>query len=311
MRILFMGTPGFAVPCLEKLIADGHEVCGVFTQPDKPRGRGLLLCPTPVKEAALRSGIAVYQPEGFKNVQSVKIITSFNPQVIVVVAYGRILPETVLNIPALGCINVHASLLPKYRGAAPIQRAVIDGEEVTGLATMYMAKGLDTGDIILSEELLIGQNETFGELQDRMMLLGANLLSKTLELIESGNAPRIVQDDAAFTYAKMIEKADCIIDFKKSAQQVHNLVRGLSPSPSANTIICGIVLKVHKTEITPLKSDKPAGIVIKADADGIFVKCGDGTVIKFTQVQALGGKRMAAADYLRGHSIKEGCRFGG
>jgi methionyl-tRNA formyltransferase len=306
-----MGTPDFAVPSLEKIIDDGHEVAAVFTQPDKPRGRGHHLMPTPVKEIALRHGIAVYQPLTLKDDAVLSLISGINPDCIVVVAYGRILPETVLKAPKLGCINVHASLLPRYRGAAPIQWAVISGEKVTGNTTMFMAKGLDTGDIILQEETKIGQNETSGELRLRLMESGALLLSKTLTLLAQGKAPREVQSDGQSNYASMIDKEMAKIDWKQSATIIHNLVRGMNPQPTAFTIFNGLPFKILETRITDkiCASGNP-GTVAEVGREGIYVCCGENETLLLTQVQAQGGKKMAAGDYVLGHGIKTGTVFG-
>ena len=300
MRILFMGTPEFAVPCLEQMAKEGHEICGVFTQPDKRSGRGMTLRKPAVKIAAESLGISVHQPEGLKNDGVIDTIRALAPEAIVVTAYGRILPEAVLNIPPLGCINVHASLLPAYRGAAPMQWAVINGEKVTGITTMYMAKGLDTGDMILKEETPIGDNETFGELYDRLQEIGARLLLRTLDLIAKGEAPRTAQGNEGATYAPMIDNAVSMIDFRKTAQQVHNLVRGLSPFPGAASALNGMPVKIYETKLTDIVSDCPPGTIARSD-EGIGVYCGDGRQIIITQIQQKSGKKMSATDYLNGH----------
>lgn len=310
MRIIFMGTPEFAVPSLEKIISDGHEVTAVFTQPDKPKGRGYHLTPPPVKEAALNHGIKVYQPLTLKDDETMSIISEIAPDCIVVVAYGRILPQSVLEIPKYGCINVHASLLPRYRGAAPIQWSVINGEEETGVTTMFMAKGLDTGDMILKGKTKIGENETFGELHDRLMEIGAETLSKTLALLKDGKAPREKQDDEQSNYASMIDKNIAKINWSNSAQSIHNLIRGLNPMPAAFTELNGKMLKIHESRLTVETSDAKAGEVTNSGKDGIYVCCGDGKVLLITRVQAQGGKRMSAADFVRGHGIKPDMVFG-
>lgn len=310
MRIIFMGTPEFAVPSLEKIISDGHEVMAVFTQPDKPKGRGYHLTPPPVKTAALNHGIKVYQPLTLKDEGTISVIRDIAPDCIVVVAYGRILPQSVLEIPKYGCVNVHASLLPRYRGAAPIQWSVINGEAETGVTTMFMAKGLDTGDMILKGKTKIGENETFGELHDRLMEIGAETLSKTLSLLKDSAAPREKQDDGQSNYAPMIDKNVAKIDWSKQANSIHNLVRGLNPAPAAFTELNGKMLKIHETRLTGETSNLKAGVVTDSGKDGIHVCCGDGKVILITHVQAQGGKRMSAADFVRGHGIKPGEVFG-
>lgn len=310
MRIIFMGTPDFAVPSFEKIIADGHEVAAVFTQPDKPRGRGHHLMPTPVKEIALKHGIAVYQPLTLKDDEVLSLISGIKPDCIVVVAYGRILPVAVLETPKLGCINVHASLLPRYRGAAPIQWAVINGEKVTGNTTMFMAKGLDTGDIILKEETNIGENETSGELRLRLMESGALLLSKTLMLLAQGKAPREVQNDEQTNYASMIDKEMAKIDWKQPAAVIHNLVRGMNPQPTAFTVFNGLPFKIIETRLTDKASTGKSGTVAEVGREGIYICCGENETLLLTQVQAQGGKKMAAGDYILGHGIKVGTVFG-
>jgi methionyl-tRNA formyltransferase len=308
MRILFMGTPEFAVPCVDQIIKDGHTLCAVFTQPDRPRGRGLAMRKPPVKEAAEKYGVPVYQPEKLRDGTAAQIIRDLAPDAIVVTAYGRILPEEILNIPPLGCINVHGSLLPAYRGAAPMQWAIINGEKVTGITTQYMAKGIDTGDIILKEALPIGGNETFGELHDAMMALGAQMLSKTLVLLAKGEAPRTPQSEEGATYAPLIDNAVKAIDFRKSAAQVHNLVRGLAPTPGATAVLGGIPVKIYGTVLPDEPATGEPGTIVQTDA-GIRVCCGDKQSIIITLMQAQGGKKMAASDYLRGHKSAASGRF--
>lgn len=305
-----MGTPEFAVPSLEKIISDGNEVLAVFTQPDKPKGRGYHLTPSPVKEAAIRHGIKVYQPQTLKDEKVISIIREIAPDCIVVVAYGRILTQAVLEIPKYGCINVHASLLPRYRGAAPIQWSVINGEAETGVTTMFMAQGIDTGDMILKGKTQIGENESYGELHDRLKKIGAQTLSETLALLQTGKAPREKQDDGQSNYAPMIDKNVAKIDWNNKAQSIHNLVRGLSPVPAAATELSGKILKIYETRLTGESSDLKAGMVTEAGKDGIHVCCGDEKVILITSVKAQGGKRMSAADFARGHGIKSGTVLG-
>jgi methionyl-tRNA formyltransferase len=266
--------------------------------------------PTPVKEIALKHGIAVYQPLTLKDDEVLSLISGIKPDCIVVVAYGRILPAVVLETPKLGCINVHASLLPRYRGAAPIQWAVINGEKVTGNTTMFMAKGLDTGDIILKEETKIGENETSGELRLRLMESGALLLSKTLTLLEQGKAPREVQNDEQTNYASMIDKEMAKIDWKQPASVIHNLVRGMNPQPTAFTFFNGLPFKIIETRLTDKTCNGESGTVAEVGREGIYICCGENETLLLTQVQAQDGKKMAAGDYVLGHGIKVGTVFG-
>jgi len=305
-----MGTPEFAVASLDRIVKDGHEVAAVFTQPDRPKGRGYHLTPPPVKVMAQNYGIPVYQPTTLKDEETIQIIKDINPDCIVVVAYGRILPESVLNIPRLGCINVHASLLPKLRGAAPIQWSIINGETETGITTMFMAKGLDTGDMILKAKCDIGPDETFGELHDKLMVMGAETLSKTLTLLEQGKAPREKQDDSLATYAPMIDKNSTLIDWNKSAQEIHNLVRGLNPSPSAYTLFNGLKFKIISSKLHNTESDKTPGSVVSVSEEGFVIACGDGKTLLVKEVQAQGGKKMTAAAYANGHGVNDTTIFG-
>lgn len=309
MNIIFMGTPDFAVPCLKALIDNGENVMAVFTQPDKPKGRGYKLTPPPVKEVALTHNIPVYQPISLKKGEdaekSLKVINEFAPDLIIVVAYGKILPKTILDTPKYHCINVHASLLPKYRGAGPIQWSVLNGEKVTGVTTMLMADGIDTGDMLLSKSLEIGKNETASELHDRLSDLGAELLLETVSCVKSGNITPVPQDASMSTYAPMLTKDMCPIDFSKSAQEVHNHIRGLSAFPCATAVLDGKRLKVYKSEIVNgLTSNRAPGTVVQSK--DFTVVCGDGRCVRFTEIQAEGGKRMLTADYLRGKPINEG-----
>lgn len=309
MNIIFMGTPDFAVPCLKALIDSGENVMAVFTQPDKPKGRGYKLTPPPVKEVALTHNIPVYQPISLKKGEdaekSLKVINEFAPDLIIVVAYGKILPKTILDTPKYHCINVHASLLPKYRGAGPIQWSVLNGEKVTGVTTMLMADGIDTGDMLLSKSLEIGENETASELHDRLSDLGAELLLETVSYVKSGNITPVPQDASMSTHAPMLTKDMCPIDFSKSAQEVHNHIRGLSAFPCATAVLDGKRLKVYKSEIVNgLTSNRAPGTVVQSK--DFTVVCGDGRCVRFTEIQAEGGKRMLTADYLRGKPINEG-----
>lgn len=302
LKIIFMGTPDFAVPCLEKIYSDNHDVCAAFTNPDRPKGRGYKLVCSPVKVKALELGIKVFQPESLRDQDVVKTISNLNPDVIVVVAYGKILPESILSIPKYGCVNVHASLLPKYRGAAPIQWSIINGENLTGVTTMFMDKGLDTGDIIQQREVKIDPDETSGELFSRLCFMGADLLLETLDLIKSGNAIRTKQDESKATYSKILNKSFSNIDWSKSAVEIHNLVRGLNPWPGALTIAGGKKLKIHKTKVclSSSTSKKPAGSI--ESYDPVYVVCGDSRLLELVEVQYEGKKRMSAVDFFRGHS---------
>lgn len=308
MNIIFMGTPDFAVPCLKALIESGENVTAVFTQPDKPKGRGYKLTPPPVKEVALTHNIPVYQPLSLKKGEdaeaAMKTITELVPDLIIVVAYGKILPKAILDAPKY-CINVHASLLPKYRGAGPIQWSVLNGEKVTGVTTMLMAEGVDTGDMLLSRSTEIGENETASELHDRLSELGAEVLLETVKAVKSDSLTPVPQEDSQSTHAPMLTKDMCPIDFSKSAQEVHNHIRGLSAFPCATTVLDGKRLKVYRSEIVKgLKSDRPCGTVVQAK--DFTVVCGDGACVRFTEIQAEGGKRMSTADYLRGKAVQEG-----
>lgn len=310
MRIVYMGTPDFAVASLERLIADGHDIAAVFTQPDKPQGRKMKLTPPPVKRVALTHGIPVYQPDTFKNESQLPLLRELSPEVIVVVAYGKLLPQYVLELPKYGCINVHGSLLPKYRGAAPVQWMVLNGETTAGVTTMYMDRGLDTGDILLTRETAVGENETAGELFDRLAALGADLISETLSRLPQGIA-RTPQDDSQSTYVSVLDKSMAVIDWTQPAQQVHNRIRGLDPWPVALTTRGGVRLKLFQSRMTDRSAQVPAGTVVEADAKtGLFVACGDGRVLQITEVQMVGKKRMPVGDYLRGHAMQTGTILG-
>jgi methionyl-tRNA formyltransferase len=304
MRIVFMGTPDFAVPSLQSLIDAGHTVCAVFTQPDKPKGRGYALAAPPVKDLALRHQIDVYQPKTLRTAEAAEQIRSLKPDVIVVTAYGKLLPKEILEIPPYGCINVHASLLPKYRGAAPIQWSVINGEPVTGVTTMVMAEGLDTGDMLLKTQTEIGPDETSGELHDRLSVMGADLLVKTLKAVEDGTAVRIPQTEEGTCYASMLTKELSLIDWNRPAGVIHNLIRGLSPWPVANTVYKNKILKIYRTKIV----DRPHGTPGQAiNMDGsLFVCCGENTAVELLEVQLEGKKRMSGRDFLLGHPLDGG-----
>ena len=300
-----MGTPDFALASFKALCESGENVVGVVTQTDKPKGRGYELTPPPVKQYALEKNIPVYQPKTLKGEDFDVLLREIDPDMIIVVAFGKILPENVINYPKYGCINVHGSLLPKYRGAAPMQRAIIDGEKVTGITTMYMDVGLDTGDMIYKEEFVIEDDHDFEDVHDGLAALGASLLLKTVNDIKEGKAPREKQNDAEMTYAAKIEKADCLIDFGKSAREIHDLIRGLSPIPLSFTHTPdGKLLKVLKARVSAFKGEGVVGEVISLDG-GITVKCGDGA-IELLRVLPEGKGRMDASDFIRGRKIAIG-----
>ena len=300
-----MGTPDFAVPILRALVSAGHNVVGVFTQPDKPKGRKFILTPPPVKVLANELNIPVYQPESVKNGEAMPILSELKPDIIVVAAFGMLLKSDVLDFPRYGCINVHGSLLPKYRGAAPIQRAIIDGEKETGITIMQMAQGLDTGDMLLKESVDILENETAGELFDRLADLGAKMIVKALAEIEKGSLIPEKQDDSKSSYAHMLSKADSPIDWNRTAIEIHNQIRGLSPWPVATTMLEGKTFKIHESRLTgkSAKAGTAPGTVI-VEKNDMFVVCGDMQLLQLTFVQPFGSKSMATADFLRGHKIE-------
>ena len=306
MRIVFMGTPDFAVPSLQALIDAGHDVCAVYTQPDKPQGRKQILTAPPVKTLALEHNIPVFQPNTLKNEDEQARLRELAPEVIIVVAYGKLLPKAVLDIPPHGCINVHGSLLPRWRGAAPIQWAVIAGDEMAGVTTMQMAEGLDTGDMLLTYETKVGEKETAGELFDRLAQSGAELLTQTLVKLDE-ITPR-PQDDAQSCYAHMLDKQMAVIDWSKSAHEIDCLIRGLNPWPIALTTLSGERLKVFAAEKANGRGEP--GTVLEADPKkGLTVACGEGA-LGLTEIQLVGGKRMKATDFLRGHSVAQGVKLG-
>ena len=303
MRILFMGTPDFAVASLKRLVEDGHDVCGVFTQPDKPKNRGHKLAFSPVKEYALTQELPVYQPLKMRDGEALAIVEELKPELIVVAAYGKILPEEILNAPQYGSINVHSSILPKYRGAAPINWAILNGEDVTGVTIMYMAKELDAGDIILCRETAIDPDEDALTLTTRLAELGADALSEAVNRLADGTATRTVQDHSAYTYAPMLDRNLSPLDFTKPARQLHDQVRGLIPWPCASMTLGEKPVKVYRTAIGG-DTAAGAGKIVEAGKKGLSVACGDGKVLTILELQAEGGKRMAAADYLRGHPVQ-------
>lgn len=311
MRIVFMGTPDFAVPSLEMLVKEGYEVVAVITQPDKPKGRGNKMTAPPVKEFALKHQIKVLQPEKIKTPEFIDQIRAFIPDLLITAAYGKILTKELLEVPVYGCINVHGSLLPAYRGAAPINWAVIKGEKKTGITTMYTDVGVDTGDMLLKKELEIGSDMTVGELHDKMSVLGAEVLMETLTALINGTLQRIPQEDSQSSYAPMMNKELGHIDWNKSALEIHNLVRGTDPWPGAYTFLLGNRMRVWKTSLVPGKSDTEIdnGKILKVDDEGILVKCPDGNLM-IKEVQFDSSKRMSVGDYIRGHEINAGETLG-
>ena len=313
MRIVFMGTPDFAEESLKAIFKAGHEIVGVVTNPDRPKGRGMKMIPSPVKEFANENNLKIFQPEKVKNNEEfINELKALKPEVICVVAYGKILPKEILDIPPYGCINVHASLLPKYRGAAPIQWAVLNGDKTTGVTTMYMDIGMDTGDMILKQEVQIGEDETTGELWDRLKVLGGNLLVETLKQIEKGIAPREKQGKD-YTIAPMLSKDMAKIDWnQKTAEEIKNLVRGLNPIMGAYTFLNGKKIKFWKVKVAgenEIYAENLGflinGTVITSDPkDGIFIKCKEG-ILKVLEIQGENAKRMSIQEYLRGNSIQE------
>ncbi len=304
MRILFMGTPDFAVASLKRLVEEGHEICGVFTQPDKPKNRGHKLAFSPVKEYAITKNLAVYQPLKMRDGEAYGIVESLRPELIVVAAYGKILPEDILNFPTLGSINVHSSLLPKYRGAAPINWAILDGQRETGVSIMYMAKELDAGDVILQKTTPIRDDEDAHMLTARLAELGAQALSEAVSALGDGTATRTPQG-TEFTYASMLSKEMSPIRWTRTAHEINCQVRGLIPWPCATTdVINGESMKLYVTEETGETVSSHPGVIVAAGKNGIDVACGDGKVLRIKELQAQGGKRMTAGAYLLGHPIQ-------
>lgn len=305
MRILFMGTPEFAVEQLRRLVETGHEICGVFTQPDKPKNRGMKMTFSPVKEYALTHGLEVYQPTKMRDGNALAIVRELQPELIVVAAYGRILPEDILTLPPFGSINVHSSVLPKYRGAAPINWAILDGQKETGVTIMYMTRDLDAGDIVCSKKTDIMPDEDAQELTHRLALLGADALEDAIEKIADGTAVRTPQDHSASTYAPMLSKDLSPMDWTRSAQALHDQVRGLIPWPCASMELGGKKVKVFKTRMGG-EINAAAGTILTAGKQGLEIACGDGHSLWILELQAEGGKRMMSADYLRGHPVEIG-----
>lgn len=304
MRLVFMGTPDFAVPSLRTLVEAGHEVAAVFTQPDKPKNRGMKLQPTPVKEYAMTQNIPVYQPEKLRDGTALDLLKKIMPELIVVAAYGRILPKEILELPRLGCVNVHSSLLPKYRGAAPINWAILNGEAESGVTIMHMAEGLDTGDIIAQRSTAITLDDTAATLHDRLAQMGAELLTETVAALADGSASRTAQDDALSCYAPMLSRELSPMDWSRTARQLHDQVRGLIPWPSATAEIDGVRCKVWSTTILEERSEKAPGTIVQADKKALKVVCGDGRLLRIDELQPDGKKRMAATAFLLGHPIQ-------
>ncbi|MDE6834383.1 MAG: methionyl-tRNA formyltransferase [Ruminococcus sp.] len=308
MKIVFMGTPDFAVPCLRMLAESSHEIPAVFTQPDKPKGRGYKMIPTPVKSVAIEYDIPVYQPlslrKGEDAEKSLEILKDISPDLIVVTAYGQILPKEILELPKYRCINIHASLLPAYRGSAPINWCLLNGEKITGITSMLMSEGLDTGDMLIKKSTEIGENETYQELYTRLADMGGEVLAETITAIENGTLIPEKQDDSLSCYAPMIRKEMSFLDFSKSAKEIHNTIRGVT----GFTTLCGKRLKIFKSEIVDGSSDDVDGTII--DTKNFIVKCGDGGLIKFNEIQLEGGKRMKTTDFLRGRKLNHGEKLG-
>lgn len=307
MNIIFMGTPAFAVPCLERLLQEGHHVALVVTQGDKPKGRGHQMAFSPVKEYALSKGLPVFQPVSLKNEEAVERLAQEKPDLIVVTAYGKILPQRILELPVYGCINIHASLLPRYRGAAPIQWAVIKGETESGVTSMQMAAGLDTGDMLLRRRRAISPDMTAGELHDALAGDGAQVLADTLRALEAGTLRPEKQEDALSSYAPLLHKELGRIEWSRPATELHNLVRGLNPWPSVTVLYHGKRLKIHKTRPAVLRSPAVPGTVLALDP--LTVACGESTALILDEVQYEGARRMTAAEFLRGHPMEIGFRF--
>lgn len=305
MRIIFMGTPDFSVGTLEALIEAGHEVVLAVTQPDKQKGRGKAMQFPPVKECALAHGIPVFQPKRVREPECIEELRKYNADVMVVIAFGQILPKEILEMPKYGCVNVHASLLPKYRGAAPIQWAVIDGEKVSGVTTMQMDEGLDTGDMILKTEIVLDEKETGGSLHDKLADAGAKLCVETLKVIEEGTATFTKQGDSPTAYAKMLDKKLGQIDWNRSAAEIERLIRGLNPWPSAYTNWNDKVMKIWEAEVEERSSDAPAGTVVRVTKEAFYVQTGEGQ-LKVLALQIPGKKRMEADAFLRGYQVEEG-----
>ena len=308
MRIVFMGTPDFAVDCLQALVQNRHEVLLVISQPDKPQGRKMVLTPPAVKVCAQQLGLPTYQPTTLRDGEAAERIRALVPDLIVVVAYGKIIPQEILDLPPYGCVNVHGSLLPELRGAAPIQRSILEGKKVTGVTTMQLDAGMDTGDILLTKETPILPDETAGELFDRLKVLGAELLIETINGLQNGSVKPIRQDDGKATYAAMLDKSMAPVDWSLTAQQVHDHIRGLDPWPGASTVINGKTVKLSRSHLG-VPCGRAAGEVVGADKQ-LEVCCGDGCTVVINELQAQGKSKLAAPDFLRGFKIETGTVLG-
>lgn len=305
MRVVFMGTPDFSVGCLEALACAGHEIAGVFCQPDKPKGRSQQLCPPPVKQKACEMGIPVFQPVSLKNGKGIELLEQLMPDIVIVVAYGKILPTDVLEFPKYGCVNIHASLLPKYRGSSPIQWSVLNGDKETGVTAMQMNEGVDTGDILLTEKTEIGENETSEELFERLSVLGAEVLIKVMKMIENGTAVPVKQDEEKATHVGMLSKALSPVDWSRSAAEVHNKIRGLYSWPGATCVLDGKTLKLHSSVLSDFTGGDKDGEVVFSDGR-LIVRCGDSKCVEILALQAEGKKRMDARTFLNGRKIPAG-----
>lgn len=303
MRVVFMGTPDIAATCLKKVLEQGFEVVGVYTQPDRPKGRGMKMVYSPVKEVAIAHDLPVFQPENFREDETVRQLAALKPDVVAVVAYGRILPQKVLDLVPNGFINIHASVLPQYRGSAPYQWAVLDGLTETGVSAQFMVHAMDAGDVVGVSKTPIGPNETAGELLDRLTVLGAQLLCDVLHQFRDGTLVPVAQDESKVTLAPMLDKTMCPIDWTKTAQQVHNHVRGLHPWPVATADLAGTKFKIHSTVVLGGQAGAAPGTILALTKTGLQVACGEGAV-EIRSLQAEGGKRMAAPDYFRGHPLE-------
>ena len=308
MRVIFMGTPDFAVGALEEIIKAGHEVVLVVTQPDKPKGRGKAMQYTPVKECALAHGIEVFQPVKVKEPENIEVLRKYEPDIIIVAAFGQIVPKSILDMPKYGCVNVHASLLPKYRGAAPIQWAVINGDEVTGVTIMRMNEGIDTGDMIAKKTVRLAEDETGGSLFDKLAQVGAQLCVETMEMIEAGKVEYIPQNNEEATHTSMIRKELGLIDWNRPAVEIERLIRGLNPWPSAYTQLSGKTFKIWKAKVVSDENTYEPGCICRIDKEGMYVQTGEG-ILLLTEVQMEGKKRMEASAFLRGYQVEEGSFF--
>ena len=306
MRIVFMGTPEFAVPSLKALVEAGYDICGVFTQPDKPKNRGMKLQASPVKEYALSVELPVFQPAKMRDGEALAILQGLKPDLIAVAAYGKILPVDILELPPLGCVNVHSSLLPRYRGAAPINWAILNGEDETGVTIQRMAEGVDTGDVLAQVSTPIDINENAAQLTVRLARLGAELLVETVRALETGSARAAPQDESLASHAPMLSRELSPMDWVKTARQLHDQVRGLYPWPSAVAVLDGIRCKILRTSLLEEKTDQQPGSVLQADKRGLRIACGDGRVLEVLELQPDGKKAMAAAAFLLGHPIQTG-----